>query len=275
VLYGAAFNRLGTAEAGMGVVSGDADGDAHLDLLVTNLIEETNTFYRNLGGAGFEDATSVSGLASGSMDLTGFGVALFDLENDGDLDVAVTNGGVKRRPSPWSDALEGFWSDYAEPNLLYVNDGQGAFAEAALPPFTGTPAVGRSVVAADLDADGDSDLVTTTLDGSARVYRNDGERRSWIAIAVVDPALRRDAVGAKVTIEAGGKSVVRHVSAAGGYLAGTSPRLHAGLGSIESVDGFVVRWPGGGEERFEGTPARRLVTLRRGKGRRLQEPESP
>ena len=90
----------GTAEAGMGVVAGDADGDADLDLFVTNLIEETNTYYRNLGAAGFEDATASVGLGAGTMDLTGFGVALFDLENDGDLDAAVVNGAVKRRPSP-------------------------------------------------------------------------------------------------------------------------------------------------------------------------------
>ncbi len=267
VLYGAAFNRLGTAEAGMGVAAGDADGDADLDLFVTNLIEETNTYYRNLGPAGFEDATALVGLGAGSMDLTGFGVALFDLENDGDLDAAVANGAVKRRPSPWNDSLAGFWRDYAESNLLYTNSGDGTFVEEVAAAFTGSAAVSRGLVAADLDSDGDLDLVTTTLDGPARVYRNDaGNTASWIAIAAIDPALGRDAVGAKVTIEAGGRHIVRHASAAGSYLAGTGARIHLGLGSVEQVDGFVVRWPGGGEESFAGGPARRLVTLRRAQG---------
>jgi hypothetical protein len=269
VLYGAAFNRLGVAEAGMGVAAADADGDGDLDLLVTNLIEETNTYYRNLGAAGFEDGTAASGLALGSMDRTGFGVVWFDLENDGDLDTAVSNGAVKRRPSPWSGGPDGFWSDYAEPNLLYTNSGDGAFAATAAVPFTGAPAVSRSLVAADLDADGDLELVTTTLDGPARVYRNDGgNAASWIAIDVIDPALRRHAIGARVTVEAGGRRLVRHASAAGSYLAGTGAQIHLGLGSIEEIDGFLVRWPGGVEERFSGGPARRRVTLRRGEGRR-------
>jgi hypothetical protein len=129
--------------------------------------------------------------------------------------------------------------------------------------------VSRSLVAADLDADGDLDLVTTTLDGPARVYRNDGgNAASWIAIDVVDPVLRRHAIGAKVTVEAGGRRIVRHASAAGSYLAGTGPHIHLGLGSNEEIDRFSVRWPGGVEESFAGGPARRRVTLRRGEGRR-------
>jgi hypothetical protein len=268
MLLGTAFNRMGTAEAGMGVVAGDADGDHALDLLVTNLIEETNTFYRNLGAAGFEDATAVAGLAVGSMDLTGFGVAFFDLENDGDLDTAVANGAVKRRPAPWDAALSGYWRDYAEPNLLYTNRGDATFVEVAAAPFTGTPAVSRALAAADLDSDGDLDLVTTTLDGPARVYRNDGAgAASWIAVSAIDPALGREAIGARVTIEAGGRTFVRHAIPAGGYLTATGAGIHLGLGAAGRVDGFEVRWPGGDVERFDGAPARGQVTLRRGEGK--------
>ncbi|HVR29582.1 MAG TPA: CRTAC1 family protein, partial [Thermoanaerobaculia bacterium] len=268
MLLGAAFNRMGTAEAGMGVVAADVDGDGAVDLLVSNLIEETNTFYRNLGPAGFEDATASAGLGVGSMDLTGFGVAFFDLENDGHLDVAIVNGAVKRRPSPWDPAASGFWSDYAEPNLLFANTGGARFTEVLAAPFTGTAEVSRAIVAADLDGDGDLDLVTTTLDGPARIYRNDGGNAgSWLSMAVVDPRLRRDAIGARVTILAGGRSIVRHASPAGGYLTGSGARIHLGLGSIERVDGFVVRWPGGEEESFAGGPARRTVELRRGEGK--------
>jgi len=269
VLMGAAFNRTGTAEAGMGVVAADADGDLALDLFVTNLIEETNAFYRNLGPAGFDDVTASVGLGVGSMDLTGFGVAFLDLENDGDLDAAVVDGAVKRRPSPWDPAATGFWKDYAEPNLLFANDGGGMFAEIAAPPFTGTGAVSRAIVPGDLDRDGDLDLVTTTLDGPARIYRNDGGTAgSWISIAAVDPRLERDAVGAKVTIHAGARTFVRYASPAGGYLSASPPRIHLGLGTIEQVDGFAVRWPDGFEESFAGGPARCEVRLVRGEGKR-------
>jgi hypothetical protein len=267
MLLGAAFNRMGTAEAGMGVAAADVDGDLALDLLVTNLIEESNTLYRNLGPAGFEDVTASAGLGVASMDLTGFGTALFDLENDGDVDAAVANGAVKRRPSPWAGATQGFWSDYAEPILLFVNSGDGTFLEAAAGAFTTAPAVSRALAPGDLDSDGDLDLVVTTLDGPARVYRNDAAAAaSWIAIAAVDPALHRDAVGAKVTVHAGGRTFVRSASPAGGYLTGTPARIHLGLDGIESVDRFEVRWPDGALESFAGGPARRAVELVRGSG---------
>jgi len=147
VLQGSAFNRWGNSEAGMGIAAGDADLDQDLDLLVTHLITETNTYYRNLMLPGFEDATIDAGLGPASLDLTGFGTAFFDADNDGDLDRAIANGAVKRRPSanapptaagtggpPGSTSDFGteapaasaglqaaFWADYVEPNQLLLN----------------------------------------------------------------------------------------------------------------------------------------------------------
>ena len=208
VLQGSAFNRWGNSEAGMGIATGDADRDLDLDLFVTHLITETNTYYRNLMLPGFEDATIASDLGAASLDLTGFGTAFFDADNDGDLDLAVANGAVKRRPSAlappenpgvppapgnpggalqrhprtspgarhrapgWhAGILPAFWSDYVEPNLLLINQG-GRFTDASSElPWTEL-GLSRALVPTDLDRDGDLDLVIANLDGHIQLLRN-------------------------------------------------------------------------------------------------------
>ena len=198
ILQGSAFNRWGNSEAGMGIATGDADLDLDLDVFVTHLITETNTYYRNLMLPGFEDATIDSDLGAASLDLTGFGAAFFDADNDGDLDLAVANGAVKRRPSalapPWEPGWRdprhprttpgarhrapgwhagvspAFWSDYVEPNLFLINQG-GRFTDASQAPWTEL-GLSRALVPADLDRDGDLDLVVANLDGPPQVLRN-------------------------------------------------------------------------------------------------------
>ena len=136
IVLGVAYNRYGASEAGMGIALGDTNANGHLDLFVTHLIEESNTLYTNLGSDGFIDGTAAAGLGPRSLDLTGFGTAFLDYNNDGALDAAVVNGAVKRRSrlhtAPAQEATAGdatgFWSAYAEPNLLFKGEGDGSFA---------------------------------------------------------------------------------------------------------------------------------------------------
>lgn len=125
---GVAYSMDGQAEAGMGVVAADFDNDLDLDLFVTHLDRETNTLYRNRGnGRSFEDVTGPSGLASSSRTLTGFGTTAFDLELDGDLDLVVVNGRVTRGRPRAASRVGPPWDAFAEPNLIYVNDGDAHF----------------------------------------------------------------------------------------------------------------------------------------------------
>ncbi len=268
---GAAVNARGDPEAGMGVVADDLSGDGLVDLFVTHLSREKNTLYRNLGaGRGFVDASAEAGLAAPSLPFTGFGTAAVDLELDGDLDLFVANGRVNsdlpplagaRPPAPW-DVL-------AEPNHVYRQEAPGAFAllDAAACPPCALAEVSRGVASGDLDADGDEDLVVVQANGPAQVLDNRSPRRGrWLSVRAVDPVLRRDALGARVTVRAGGRAWTRTVRANASYASASDPRLHFGLGETAAVDGIDVRWPDGAAESFAATCVDCRVELRRGAG---------
>ncbi len=310
VLLGAAYNRFGVGEAGMGTALGDIDGDLDLDLFLSHLIEETNTLYVNLGGApgapeGFEDRAAEAGLAAPSTPYTGFGAAFFDADNDGDLDLAVVNGAVKRRPETLSERDDWFWRGYAEPNLLMLGDGAAVFADAsgASGDFGTALDVSRGLVPFDLEGDGDLDLLVSNLEGPARIYRNETiaapaaegpavsgsdapplpgdpavfsteaaspparQGRGWVRLHVVDPELRRTAIGASVVAWVDGRPLHRLVLPLGGYLTGGEAPLHIGLRDAAGVERFEVTWPGGALEEFDGAASGSEVTFLRGEGR--------
>jgi hypothetical protein len=273
-LIGAAYNLNGQAEAGMGVVSEDFDGDGRFDLFMTHLGQETNTLYVN-GSGFFSDTTGRSGLGPSSMRTTGFGTVAFDAELDGDLDLAIVNGRVVRNePLPAADAPAP-WDQYAEPNLFYVNDGGLRFRSAGAEGGTlvSSIEVTRGVVAGDLDGDGDDDLVITNIHGPARVYRNDApDQGHWLAVRAVDPALGRDAVGARIELVAGDRRQHRALRAGAGYLSCGPCVARFGLGDTNAYDELRVRWPDGTLEAFPGGEADRSLVLERGAGRET-EPE--
>ena len=267
VPLGVAYNRYGVAEAGMGVTAGDADGDGDLDLFIAHLSGETNTLYRNMGALGFDDDTVAANLARSSLNLTGFGTAFFDADNDGDLDLAVLNGAVKRRPGRPEVADGTSWRDYVEPNLLFINSGSGTFEDvsAEAGPLCSKLYLSRSLVPADFNGDGSIDLLVTNIDGPVQLFYNKGGAcGNWIAIR---PRLHgRDALGAKVTIVTKHDRYVRHAIPPGGYLSSAGATIHLGIGQADSIIRFEVRWPDGAREVFPGCPAGRYIELRRGEG---------
>src|SRR5262249_28857672 len=135
-------------------------------------------------------------------------------------------------------------------------------------PFCDTPLVSRGLVVGDVDNDGALDLLVTTVAGPARLYRNVAPKRGhWLMVRAIDPALRRDAYGATITVEAGGRSRVGCVNPGQSYLSSHDPRVHFGLGDPGRVDAIRVLWPDGTEESFPGMAADRIVQLRKGEGR--------
>lgn len=169
LLSGTGVDGRGLTEAGMGLASGDVDGDGDLELFVTNFDDESNTLYSNLGAAQFEDITIRAGLEGPSRTPVGFGCVLEDFDLDGDLDLAVANGHIIDNIALYSDG-----KTHAQFAQLFENDGKAKFTQRD--EFAGAlraePFVARGLYAGDLDGDGDRDLVLTTCGGKARILRN-------------------------------------------------------------------------------------------------------
>jgi hypothetical protein len=278
MLRGAAVDRFGKAEASMGVAWGDYDGDGLDDLFITTLRGETNLLLLGRDGKCFSDETPGSGLGPPSLEFTGFGAVALDLENDGDLDLVVVNGRVKRAPPLKTARLDRFWNDYAEPGQIFLNNGRGHFTDASREggEFAARVEVMRALAYGDIDDDGDFDLLVTTCAGPAHLYRNDAPRLgSWLMLRACDPVLNRDAIGARIEVAAGGRTFHREVNPSSSYLASNDLRVHFGLGDVARYDRLTVLWPDGLYEEFPGGDANRQLTLRRGRGRILSGPDSP
>jgi hypothetical protein len=282
VVRGLAYNGQGQMQGNMGIALGDVAGSGLFDVFVTHLTEETNTLWRQGPRGMFRDRTAAAGLAGSRWRGTGFGTVLADFDHDGALDLAVVNGRVSRHKLTSPDArttaaLGPFWSQYAERNQLFANDGAGRFRDISPQngPFCGTAGLGRGLACGDFDNDGAVDLLVTTVGGPARLYRNVAPNRGhWLMVRAVDPALKRDAYGAEITVQAGERRWVRWINPGSSYLCSHDPRAHFGLGTLDRVDTIQVVWPDGVEETFPGPATDRLVTLRKGEGSKVREPRS-
>ncbi|MGH9750539.1 MAG: CRTAC1 family protein [Candidatus Polarisedimenticolia bacterium] len=267
-LAGVALSEDGLPQAGMGTDLADYDDDGRPDLFVTNLAEETNALYRNEGGLMFSNATFISGLGAPSILDLGFGTVFFDADHDGDQDLFVANGHIIDNIALYSDTVT-----FEQPVRLYRNLGGGRFDLPAPPSGSPLrqPRVGRGAVAFDADDDGDLDLLITENDRPAALLRNTGTPgRHWLQVLLAGAPPNRDAIGAVVSLEAGGVRRTRFSRTAMSYLSQGDRRLHFGLNDATRVERIVVRWPGrrGFVEEWRDLPVDRALVLEQGKGRR-------
>jgi hypothetical protein len=265
LLAGAAVNRDGQAEAGMGVDAGDFNGDGTEDIFVTHLMEETNTLYMNLGGAAFEDRTREAGLGLPGSRLTGFGTLFFDYDNDGWQDLLVVNGAVRHLQEL---ARRGDAYPLGQPNQLFRNNGAGKFievSEQAGAPFR-LPEVSRGAAFGDMDNDGDTDVLVTNNNGAARLFVNRiGNRNHWLGLRLLGKKANRDMLGARVEVAVAPKQVLlRRARTDGSYCSSQDPRVLVGLGQTARVESVRVRWPDGDVEEWKNPPINRYLTLRQG-----------
>lgn len=264
LLAGVAVANDGKPRAGMGTDFGDYDGDGRLDLIVTNHEFEMTTLFRNLGRGLFADATTESGLGLPTLPFVGFGTALYDYDNDGRLDVAITNGHVVD-----NTAQVRAGSKHAQRRLLFHNAGGRRFVEEGGSSGTGfaTEKVGRTLAFADVDNDGDLDLLVTNNGQSADLLRNDGGNRNHaLAVRLVGKQSNRDAIGARVVAKVGASTQVGEIKAGSSYLGQNDTRVHFGLGTAPRADRLEVRWPGGRSETFQQVQAGAIITIVEGEG---------
>jgi len=263
LLAGCAANQDGASEASMGTVAVDVENDGDLDLFLTHLRHETNTFYRNQKGV-FSDRTAALGLATPSRIFTGFGVGFGDFDRDGVLDLFIANGAVTRnRPTMHPD------DPYAEPNQLYrgtlrKNGGTVRFTEVL--PRSGLALdrvrTSRGAVLGDLDEDGDLDVVVVDSGARVALLENITPPGHWVQLRLLDNG--SDAIGAAARVRSSGKSEQwRTVLPGTSYGSSTDPRLHYGLGTEGDAVMVRVRWSDGTEKEYGPLEADRTHVLTR------------
>ena len=270
---GVSVGRDGKPRAGMGTEFADYNGDDRLDLVVTNHEFETHSLFRNDGKGSFSDASVEAGIASPTLPFVGFGVVFFDADNNGTLDLSIVNGHVIDNTAVFRPG-----SSHAQRRLLFQNNGR-RFAEVSRQAGSGfaVQTVGRTLIAGDIDNDGDVDLVVTNNGGPLEVLRNstageatgarNGSRDAHaIEIRVVGVRSNRNGIGARVTIAAQGRAQMREVKSGSSYLGQNDLRVHFGLADATRIEKIDIRWPTGDVETIRDVAADQIVTVTEGKG---------
>jgi hypothetical protein len=271
LLSGCGLAGTGNYIAGMGVDAGDLDGSGRPSLFITNFQNNPNIFFRNHGNLRFADWSYPSGLGGPSVPRLGFGTVFFDADLDGNLDIAVANGHVDR------EAMGKFGIPMAQEAQLFRGDGTGHFQDISgqSGEYFRELRVGRGLAYADFDNDGRPDLVFSHNPGPVALLHNETETtNAWLRLELIGSAepgrvsagrSNRNAIGARVEIEAGGKRQTRFIIGGGSYLSANERRLLIGLGAADKADRVTVFWPSGMKQEFTNMAARRWWRIYEGK----------
>ncbi len=271
---GIALNSEGQALGSMGVTWGDCDHSGRLSMFITEFADQPNTLYRNLahekagsgksGSGGFEDVAMTSHLGQSSLPLVGWGTSFFDMDNDGWLDLFVANGHVY----PQMDAVKGS-AAYAEPMLLHRNLRNGTFEEVSKAAgLADMPLKSRRGAAfGDISNNGNIDIVVLNVGEPPSLLLNTNKSENHrVLFHLTGTKSNRSAIGARVTIQAGGISQFDEVRGGGSYLSQNDLRIHFGLGSAKKIDSVEIRWPSGKTEILKDVPADKIYSIVEGQG---------
>ncbi len=263
VELGLAFSTEGKARAGMGVDVADFENSGAPGVAITNFDNEMTGLYR-LNGKSFEDIAAQSGVGMASKNSLGFGCAFLDANLDGWLDFAAVNGHIDETVRNIRGNV-----GYAQPPQLFLNTGNGSFHDVAADLGGGfnQPKVGRGLAYADFDRDGDLDLLITTNNGPAYLYRNDvtnGNRS--IRFHLVGTKSNRDGIGAMVRIFTPGVVQSRMVKSGSSYLSQSELSITFGLEKRGEIERAVIDWPSGRTEEYKNLVAGRSYECTEGKG---------
>ncbi|HEX3354044.1 MAG TPA: CRTAC1 family protein [Terriglobales bacterium] len=263
---GVAYSSEGRPRSGMGVDSADFNQDGWMDLFVANIDHEVYSLYRNNKDETFDDEAMPSGVGAATRMMSGWGLKFFDYDNDGNLDLFLANGNP-------DDLIEGLHPGvtYREPPILLHNNGRG-FQNVSQQsgPIFATALSARGMAIGDFDNDGAVDVLIAVNDGAPLLLRNQtGKQNHWLGLKLVGKKSNPDAIGARVSYQAGELKRRRMKVGGGSYLSAHDPRMVIGLGQRTKVDWLEVKWPQPSAlvERFTDLPVDRYVTIEEGQGK--------
>ena len=260
MLAGVALDDNGRPIASMGADFRDFDNDGRPDLILTAMINDTYPLFRNTGKSPvFEDDTARAGLAVATRALTGWGIGLYDFDNDGFKDVFTAN-------SHFPALDESLGTAAALPNSLFRNLGDGRFEDVSKTAGADFQLAGqyRGVAFADFDNDGRVDAVVSNVNGPARLFHNvTSNAGHWLALKLIGTSSNRDGIGAKVTVTLpSGRKIYNHCSTSVGYASSSETLVRFGLGEEDVAKLIEIRWPSGQIQQLHDIKADRVVKAR-------------
>lgn len=257
IAIGVAANSHGKETGSMDGTIGDIDGDGLIDLLVGDL--KYGALYRNLGNGLFEDITEKSGVAAALSGKGSWGTAMFDYDNDGDLDIISANGTAEELILQYPVLLE--------------NDGKGNFKDVGkeLGAYFNTKRSGRGLAIVDYNNDGNLDVMISHVDliATPALLKNNGNDNHWVGLRLKGENGPAAAIAAKVIVTAGGKERVFVNQWSTSYLSNNDPRMHIGLGQQKTIDQIQVNWTDGKKEVFKNIAPDRYHVIEQGTGTAL------
>ena len=261
-----AYDENGIAKAGMGIDAGDLIGNGRPAFVVTNFNDEYHSIFVNKGSFPYEDWTMRSHLAAFSKTSVGWGTHFIDYDNDGVLDLVIANGHLNQ-------VIELARGDvkYKQPPLLLHNDGHGVFdsVSAQAGPAFRTGYNARGLAVGDYDNDGGVDIIFTALkQRPVLLHNNVGAASAWIGIQLQGTRSNRDAIGARLTLHAGERTLVRWITGGSSYISSHDKRVVFGLGKTAPRNlSLEIRWPNG--------ESQTVLDLAAGKYQLIREPAKP
>ncbi len=263
-LVGIAYDRAGNATGAMGIDAAYYRNDHNLGFMIGNFANEMTSFYVSQDDPGiFADEAIVEGIGAPSRRMLSFGVFLFDVDLDGRLDALQTNGHLEGEIATVDPS-----QSYRQPAQLFWNAGlEGGFVpvEASTTGDLVEPIVGRGSAFADIDGDGDLDVVLAQLAGPPLLLRNDQDLgHHWLRLDLRGKAPNRDAIGAWVELAAGGVTQRRQVMPVRSYQSQVERILTFGLGKTEQVDSVTITWPDGSTQSLANVGVDQLHVVEQG-----------
>jgi hypothetical protein len=264
---GVAYSAEGRARSGMGVDAVDFNQDGWVDLFVANIDHERYSIYQNNHDETFDDKAGATGIGQATRMMSGWGLKFFDYDNDGLLDLFLANG----NPDDNIEEITNGQVTFREPLMLFHNNGktfQNISPDSG--PVFAKPISARGMAVGDFNNDGALDVLVSVNDGAPMLLKNNaGTQNNWVGIKLVGKKSNTDAIGARITYQAGDFRAARLKTGGGSYLSSHDPRVILGIGQRPKIDWVEIRWPGPSTltERFTNLPVNRYTTLIEGQSK--------